>query len=70
VQKLSLFFLGAALVVLCNSSIETAFAQANFMTKADLKVYAVDANGNRLTNLVAGQYVALIVEANTGVFPE
>lgn len=39
-------------------------------TEADLRLYAVDENGYLVENLVAGKYVALIVEANTGVFPD
>ena len=39
-------------------------------TTGDLKLYAVDTNGNIMQNLVAGQYIALIAEADTAVFPD
>jgi hypothetical protein len=39
-------------------------------SQAGLDLYAVDAAGNRIADLEAGKYVALIVEADTKTFPD
>ena len=54
------------------ATIQSAHSQpkSGSKTVGDFKLYAVDANGNKMQNLVAGQYIALIVEADTAVFPD
>jgi len=62
----------AVVLIACGGCffLPSAVQSSGNKTEADLKVYAVNANGDRLQNLVAGEYVALIVEADTGVFPD